>query len=390
MKKQRICIIGGGLTGLVTAAVLSNLNVDIDLISDNGILKKISNRTTAVSQNNYSFLKKNELTKTAKKIFWACSGMKLYSNDKNLSLNKIFEINEKNKNILYMMNNNNFIKKIFKKIKKKKNINFKIEKKFFEIENTSSLKIIKFKKNYSKKYNLIIICTGGNSDLSTKVIHDKFYEYPYKEISITTVLEHKKLKNNIARQIFLDNEILALLPISSSKTSIVWSVNKRNLSKDKFYKNNDLKKKIKYYTKSFLINVKFKSNLEFRDLKLSLRNKYFENRVLIFGDALHQVHPLAGQGFNMILRDLEILEKIFKNKISLGLDIGSNDTLEEFSNKSKPRNFIYSFGIDLTKNIFSFNKKSYKFARNEIIKKINKNKFVKDFFLKVADNSLNL
>ena len=58
MKKQKICIIGGGLTGLITAITLSKLNLKIDLITDNMRKNLKSNRTTAISQNNYDFLKR--------------------------------------------------------------------------------------------------------------------------------------------------------------------------------------------------------------------------------------------------------------------------------------------------------------------------------------------
>ena len=58
MGKQKICIIGGGLTGLVTALALSRLNVDIDLITENINKNFQSNRTVAISQNNKDFLNK--------------------------------------------------------------------------------------------------------------------------------------------------------------------------------------------------------------------------------------------------------------------------------------------------------------------------------------------
>ena len=58
MEKQKICIVGASLTGLITAITLSRLNVNIDLISNRNNSGNIkSNRTTAISQNNYNFLK---------------------------------------------------------------------------------------------------------------------------------------------------------------------------------------------------------------------------------------------------------------------------------------------------------------------------------------------
>ena len=58
MEKQKICIVGGGLTGLITAITLSKLNLKIDLITGNINQYTKSNRTIAISQNNYDFLKK--------------------------------------------------------------------------------------------------------------------------------------------------------------------------------------------------------------------------------------------------------------------------------------------------------------------------------------------
>ena len=90
----------------------------------------------------------------------------------------------------------------------------------------------------------------------------------------------------------------------------------------------------------------------------------------------------------MVLRDLASLEKTLKNKIGLGLDIGSSDILSEFSNEIKPGNFVYSLGIDFLKNCFSFQKKSFKDFRNKIITTLNKNNFAKDIFFNLADKGL--
>ena len=92
------------------------------------------------------------------------------------------------------------------------------------------------------------------------------------------------------------------------------------------------------------------------------------------------MHPFVGQSFNMTLRDLKSLEKIIKDKINLGLDIGSSDVLLEFSNKAKPRNFSFSIGSDLLKNMLSFKK-----ARNDIFKILNKSNFAKDIMFDVAN-----
>jgi 2-octaprenyl-6-methoxyphenol hydroxylase len=268
-------------------------------------------------------------------------------------------------------------------IKKNKLISFKTQKNISGIKSAGLLKKVISENKNSSKYNLIIVCTGNNSNLVKNFFNDQSLNLSYDEISITTIIKHDPLKNSIARQFFLNREIFALLPISNTETSIVWALKKKEAH---YYKNKLLiKKQIKFYTKNFLKNIKFVSDIEFRDLNLLIRKKYYYERILIFGDALHAVHPLAGQGFNMTIRDLINLEKTLKNKISLGLDIGALDVLSEFSNTVKPRNFAYSIGVDFIKKFFSQDKVG---LRNKIVVKLNKNNFVKNLFFDVADKGL--
>ena len=380
MEKQKICIIGGGLAGITTAVCLSKLNVNIDLITNSNFNTK-SNRTTAISQSNYEFLRKLEITKSQENFFWSCLNMKIYSLSKNKKLNEILGIQNKNKKILYMMNNSKLIESMVKNIKKNKLLNIKI-KKISRIVSSGFLKSVKFRNIDNSRYNLIIDCTGADSSLYQNNNNEKSFEHYYNEISITTILKHNPIKNIIAKQIFLNDGVIAFLPISNIKTSVIWSI-----SKGAFDKKNT-KAIIKNYAENFVKNIKFISKLEYKELKLSLRKKYFSNRVLFFGDALHQIHPLAGQGFNMTLRDLYILERVLKNKINLGLDIGTNDVLTEFANEARPKNLIYSLGIDFTKNFFSFKTKPFPMIRNEIINRINKNTLLKEFFFNIADKGL--
>ena len=385
MEKQKICIIGGGLTGLVTAISLSKLNCHIDLLAGNINQSLKSNRTVAISQNNYEFLNKQNIFKTKRKELWPCSKMKLYTQNENKKISKIFEINKENKTkkVLYLLENSKIIKLMLNKMKNIKSITIKKNAIVSEILDSGLLKSVKFK-NKKIKYNLVIVCAGSNSNLVKNIFKKNFIKYSYEEMSITTIVSHKLCKNNTARQIFLNDEILALLPISNTKTSIVWSVKK------KLYKKNDLllKKKLNFYLKNYLKKIKFQTKVQYQDLNFSVPNKYFKNRILLFGDALHAIHPLAGQGFNMTLRDLSSLEKTLSNKINLGLDIGSLDILSEFSDENKSKNFIFSTGINLVKDSFSFQNKSFKNLRDIILKNLNKSNVAKDVFLNLADNGL--
>ncbi len=122
MKKQKVCIIGGGLTGLITALVLSKLNLHIDLITGSKEVNIKSNRTTAISQDNYNFLKKLKIIDSSQVDFWPCSAMQLYTKNKNIKPEEIFKMNKDKKSeekILYVINNSQIIKNLNKNIKKR-------------------------------------------------------------------------------------------------------------------------------------------------------------------------------------------------------------------------------------------------------------------------------
>ena len=72
MEKQKICIVGGSLTGLATAISLSNINCEIDIITENKKEDPNTNRTIAVSESNLDFLKKLGIFKNKSKTYWTC------------------------------------------------------------------------------------------------------------------------------------------------------------------------------------------------------------------------------------------------------------------------------------------------------------------------------
>ena len=86
MKKQKVCIIGGGLAGLITAATLSKLNLKIDLLTTTMKQNIKSNRTTAISQDNYDYLKRSNIIKFFEHDFWPSLKMKLYTESKSKKL----------------------------------------------------------------------------------------------------------------------------------------------------------------------------------------------------------------------------------------------------------------------------------------------------------------
>ena len=118
----------------------------------------------------------------------------------------------------------------------------------------------------------------------------------------------------------------------------------------------------------------------------SLRN-YYKGNILAFGDLLHKIHPLAGQGFNMSLRDIKLLSDLIDEKINLGLDLDES-ICHEFQNKSQSKNFIFLSGIDWVYELFNIENKINSNLLKKSINIIGSNKVVNGFLQKFADSGI--
>ena len=111
---------------------------------------------------------------------------------------------------------------------------------------------------------------------------------------------------------------------------------------------------IKKYNSKY--KIKKINNVETFDLKsCSLRNYYYKN-ILAFGDLLHRIHPLAGQGFNMTIRDIRDLSNLIEHKLKNGLEL-DNSICEDFQNITRHKNYLFSSGIDFIYEFFNLESK---------------------------------
>ena len=187
------------------------------------------------------------------------------------------------------------------------------------------------KEEIIQKYDLVFNC-DSNNELSKKLFFKKIDKII--KFCAVTIIHHKKLNNNkIAIQIFTKNGPIAFLPISETETSIVYSIkNKRYLNLEEHIN----KFNSKYNDKCII--TKIDKPIRFELKSLNLRSYHYKN-VLAFGDNLHKLHPLAGQGYNMSLRDIKEILKLIKFRKKLGLTLDSS--IFDFEKKIKQKTIFF-------------------------------------------------
>ena len=365
---MKAILIGDNITSLVLAKCLVNNNINVNLYSEPNLHKIDKIRTISISKKNLSFIQ-NSILKVDNKYLWNINNIEIYQEYKDVK--KILDFKDNDKNLFSIIKNYTFYNLLNNQLKNNKKFKkFIIHKKkedFFEN--------LKNKKNY-----LIFNCDKNNK------ISDKYSSNSIKKNNLgkayVASVKHEKIQNNIACQIFTRLGPIAFLPTSDSTTSVVFSITKKNdLSNKKIIE------LINFYNRKYkILSI---SELKNFHLKLSLQSKYVYNNILQFGDAIHQIHPLAGQGFNMTLRDIEEINKLIIEKKSLGLRIDS-EIFKKFEKRVKHKNIVFASGIDFIN--FYFSKKSLvelKFSE-KFFKIINNNKVINKMVIKFADTGLSL
>ena len=363
---MKICIIGNGLTALILAKNLLKRKISVHLFEDNKIYNPSKIRTIGVTQKNFELIN-NDLPEI-KNISHPIKKIIVFNHS---NTEKILNFEEKNKFEMWMFRYSKIYNLFKKKLNKEKNLYY-VKK---------NLQKIQLNTNFLKSYDLIID-THLNNSFSRKNFSKKLKKNYFSKAYVT-ILEHEKISNDVARQIFTDNGPLAFLPLSNTETSIVYSIKIRKNIK---YQDSEIEQLIKKNNTKYIIKS-FK-NFEKFDLKLSLFRKYFFKNVLAFGDNLHRIHPLAGQGFNMNLRDINILCKIIDNKLRTGLPLDKS-VLSEFEKTTKYKNTIFASGIDVLHEFFQLEKKLPLKVSKKIFDIFNSNKLLSKYTKKIANEGLN-
>ncbi|MDC3101780.1 FAD-dependent monooxygenase [Candidatus Pelagibacter sp.] len=356
---MKVGIIGTGLSSLTLAKALVNQNITVDLITGKKIKKPEQSRTIGISKANLEFFNKNIIDIT--KIVWKLKKIEIFTD--NLKQEKLINFENQNQELFSILKNYKLFQVLEKNLSQNKYFNK-----------------IPFNKNLSFLKNYDLIINTDYSNIITKKYFSKKIVKKYECFAYTAIISHFDIKNDTASQIFTKRGPLAFLPVSRNETSVVYSMHK---SKNK--KIDNIEDLIKYYNLKY--KIKKIEKIESFELKsLNLRSYYYNN-ILAFGDLLHRIHPLAGQGFNMTIRDISTLIDIIKNKYSLGLPIDSSIN-SEFENSLKHKNYIFSNGVDLIHEFFNFERKINTNVLSKSVKIIAKSPYINKLLINFADKGI--
>ena len=210
---------------------------------------------------------------------------------------------------------------------------------------------------------LVVAADGGNSSVR-QLLNIEAQQFDYQQTAITANISISRPHNNIAYERFTAQGPLALLPMQDQRCSLVWTRQSDNVESIVAMSDEEFLQQLQAEFGMRLGQFTQVGKRSTYPLKLIKVSAQVKKRVALIGNAAHTLHPIAGQGFNLGMRDVAALAQIIVDETNAERDIGLLRVLQPYQQwRQQDHQRIISFTDNLVK-IFSNRFAPLALARN--------------------------
>ena len=203
---------------------------------------------------------------------------------------------------------------------------------------------------------LLLACDGRNSELRDAA-GIGVTRWRYQQTSIVCAVFHDRPHNNIAHERFLPGGPFAILPMTDAdgrhRSAIVWTDRDDVAPAMMALDDTAFVAELAPRFGDILGTLAMAGPRWSHPLGLSHAQRYIDQRMALVGDAAHAIHPIAGQGLNMGIRDIAALAEVVIDARRLGRDIGAPDILADYERWRRFDNLVLAVVTDVMNKLFS-------------------------------------
>jgi 2-octaprenyl-6-methoxyphenol hydroxylase len=199
----------------------------------------------------------------------------------------------------------------------------------------------------------LVIAADGRESRLRREMGITVVGWSYHQTGIVATVEHEKPHNGVAYEHFLPSGPFAILPMTGNRSSLVWTESKHKapalLALDEAGFHAELSRRFgNHLGKTKAAGPRWSYPLSFH-----LSREYVRPRFALAGDCAHGIHPIAGQGLNLGLKDVAALAEVLLDAGRLGRDIGALDTLKRYERWRRFDSFAMGASTDALNRLFS-------------------------------------
>lgn len=201
----------------------------------------------------------------------------------------------------------------------------------------------------------LVVGADGKKSLCRENAGIRTQGWSYGQHAIITTIEHEEPHGGVAVELFLPAGPFAMLPLTGNRTSIVWS--ERAELAPWFLKLDEVRftAELQRRVGDWLGRIRPIGPRASYPLGLMHAERYIDTRLALISEASHAMHPIAGQGLNVGIRDVAVLAEVVVDALRVGLDPGAADVLERYQRWRRTDTVTLLATTDLLTRLFSNN-----------------------------------
>ncbi|MBL8549920.1 MAG: FAD-dependent monooxygenase [Hyphomonadaceae bacterium] len=208
--------------------------------------------------------------------------------------------------------------------------------------------------------------------------------WEYDATAIVATVRHEKPHEAVAHEFFLPSGPFAILPLKGERANIVWAEPRKVAAAIKALDAEDFRAELKRRFGDFLGDVWLEGPRFSYPLSMQIAERMIAPRVALAGDSAHAIHPIAGQGLNLGLKDAAALAECVGDALGLGLDAGDATALTRYQRWRRFDNVAMACAMEFFDRLFSNDVAPVRSARRLGLEIVNRIGPARRFFMRQA------
>ena len=331
-----ICVVGGGMSGMTASLALAKAGFDVALVereSRERILEdSFDGRVSSIAWGSKLVLERldawNAIARHAQPI------LEIRVSDRDSPLFLHYDHRDVGDHPLGWIMENRFLRRALDGAVSRQKRVHPIRAEVIAMERDEAGAMLELDGGARLETRLIVACDGARSPLRD-MAGIGTWRHDYRQTGIIATVKHERPHRGIAHERFLAGGPFAILPLPGDLSSLVWTEEKRIAARVLELDREAFGEEVAWRFGDFLGALEVIGPVWSHPLGLVLANGPATRRFVLLGDSAHAIHPIAGQGFNLGVRDAAVLAEILADTRRLGLDPGTGEGLATYTRRRR-------------------------------------------------------